>query len=511
MSHDKPPRESILIVDDALPNLRLLSEVLGRRGYKVRPASSGPLALQSARAAPPDLILLDITMPEMDGYAVCREIKADARLREVPVLFISALDATLDKVRAFEAGGLDYIPKPFHEEEVLARVEVHLALRRAQREILVANAALEERVAQRTAEIERLRAMLEIENDSLRQEVRDAQSFGELMGRSAALRHIVEQIDMVAPTDAGVLVTGESGTGKELAAREIHRRSARAERPFIKVNCAAVPRELFESEFFGHVKGAFTGAIKERAGRFLAAHGGTLLLDEVGEIPLEMQSKLLRVLQEGEFEPVGDERTVKVDVRMVAATNRDLRAESAAGRFRQDLYFRLNVFPVEMPPLRARPEDIGLLASHFLARAAKKHGRPEPPLRKSHLAELCAYDWPGNIRELQSVIERAVIVCRDGELRFDLPRLAADWGGAATTGGAAAGPVPVAAPVDGAGASVASEEEVRRRERENLRAALERTGWRVAGRGGAAELLGIPATTLSSRMQRLGLSRGKKG
>jgi len=503
MTQEKPPRESILIIDDALPNLRLLSEVLSRRGYKVRPASSGQLALQSARAAPPDLILLDITMPEMDGYAVCRELKAEARLKDVPVLFISALDATLDKVRAFQAGGLDYIPKPFQEEEVLARVEVHLALRRARREILLANAALEERVAERTAEIERLRRVLEIENDFLRQEVREAQSFGELIGQSAALRHVIEQIDMVAPTSAGVLVTGESGTGKELAAREIHQRSARARRPFIKVNCAAVPRELFESEFFGHVKGAFTGAVKERAGRFLAADGGTLLLDEVGEIPLEMQSKLLRVLQEGEFEPVGEERTVKVDVRIVAATNRDLRAEAAAGRFRQDLYFRLNVFPVEMPPLRARPEDIGLLAARFLAGAAKKHGRPEPPLRKSHLEKLREYDWPGNIRELQSVIERAVIVCRDGELRFHLPRAPVARGAEPPV---PAGAAPLPAPGGDGGAPVASEEEVRRRERENLRAALERTGWRVSGRGGAAELLGIPASTLASRMQRLGLT-----
>lgn len=501
-----PSRETILVVDDAVANLRLLSDLLGGQGYKVRPAASGLLALQAARATPPDLVLLDISMPGMDGYEVCQALKADERLRSIPVLFISALDATLDKVRAFQAGGLDYIPKPFQAEEVLARVSVHLALRDAQRQLLRANEALEERVAQRTAEIERLRRMLEIENDYLREELRESQAFGDLIGASEALRQVLGQIALVAPTDASVLITGESGTGKELAAREIHGRSARAHRPLIKVNCAAVPRDLFESEFFGHVKGAFTGAVKDRAGRFFAANGGTLFLDEVGEIPLEMQSKLLRVLQEGEYEPVGDERTVRVDVRVVAATNRDLRAEAEAGRFRQDLYFRLSVFPVELPPLRERADDIGLLAAHFLARAAKKHGRPEPPLRRHHIDQLRAYDWPGNIRELQSVIERAVIIWREGELQFHLPRSTRAPVTAAAPA-ASAGQPPTASMVV-AGASVLREEDVRSRERENLRAALDRTGWKVSGAGGAAELLGISASTLASRIKRLGLRSG---
>src|SRR4051794_24652974 len=271
------------------------------------------------------------------------------------------------------------------------------------------------------AEIEALRKRLELENEYLREEVTQAGAFGELIGQSPALEAVARQIELVAPTDSAGLILGESGTGKGLVAREIHRRSQRASKPLVKVNCAAVPRELYESEFFGHVRGAFTGALRDRAGRFELADHGTLFLDEVGEIPLELQAKLLRVLQEGELERVGEERTRRVDVRLVAATNRDLRAEAEAGRFRRDLYYRLSVFPVEPPPLRKRKEALPLLADHFLHMSARKVGRPKPPLTLANVQRLQQYDWPGNVRELQHVIERAVITAGRGSLAIELP------------------------------------------------------------------------------------------
>jgi transcriptional regulator with GAF, ATPase, and Fis domain len=254
-------------------------------------------------------------------------------------------------------------------------------------------------------EIERLRARLELENVYLRDEVKAASSFGDIVGASAALRAVLEQVELVGPTDANVLNLGESGTGKELVARAIHERSRRRDGPMIRVNCASVPRELFESEFFGHVRGSFTGAVRDRAGRFELARGGTLFLDEVGEIPLDMQGKLLRAIQERTFERVGEERPRTADLRLIAATNRDLKAEVAGGRFRPDLYYRLGVFPIEIPPLRARPEDVPPLAAHFLRQACRRLGIPERRLDRHQIAALQGYSWPGNIRELQNVIE----------------------------------------------------------------------------------------------------------
>jgi transcriptional regulator with GAF, ATPase, and Fis domain len=343
------------------------------------------------------------------------------------------------------------------------------------------------------AQIEQLRARLEMENEYLREEVTRAGAFGELIGQGPALGAVARQIDLVAPTDAAVLILGESGTGKELVARELHRRSKRAGRPLVKVNCAAVPRELYESEFFGHAKGAFTGALRDRAGRFELADGGTLFLDEVGEIPLELQAKLLRVLQEGELERVGEERTRKVNVRLIAATNRDLRAEAEAGRFRHDLYYRLSVFPVELPPLRKRVEDIPLLAEHFLAHSARRLGRPRLRLTLANVQQLQQYPWPGNVRELQHVIERAVITADGTRLAIDLPARAGPTGESAASHVLAAD-------------SVLTDAEVRRLEADNIRAALKRAGGKVSGPGGAAELLGIKPTTLASRIKALGLS-----
>jgi transcriptional regulator with GAF, ATPase, and Fis domain len=340
-------------------------------------------------------------------------------------------------------------------------------------------------------EIDRLRAKLEQENEYLREEVRGG-DYGDIVGSSSALRRLMEQIELVARTDATVLIQGESGTGKELIARAIHEKSARAGRPLVRVNCAAVPRELFESEFFGHVRGAFTGAARDRAGRFALADGGTLFLDEVGEIPIELQSKLLRVLQEGQFEPVGDDRTQSADVRIIAATNRSLDNDSTATRFRPDLYYRLSVFPIQMPPLRERREDIPELALHFLASASKRFGLPPATLKQRHVQELQAYDWPGNIRELQNVVERAVITSQGRDLEFELH---------------AASNVP-AITVPTETERIYTEAEMKTFERDNLLRALEATDWKVGGEGGAAKLLGMKPTTLASRMKVMRIARG---
>jgi transcriptional regulator with GAF, ATPase, and Fis domain len=346
-------------------------------------------------------------------------------------------------------------------------------------------------------EINRLREQLEMENAYLREEVNQELAFGEIVGHSPALNQALMQIHMVAPTGATVLIQGESGTGKELIARAIHERSARRARPLIKVNCASIPRELFESEFFGHVKGSFTGAVRDRAGRFQLADGGTLFLDEVGEIPLELQSKLLRVLQEGEYERVGDERTRRVDARLIAATNRDLNREVAVGRFRQDLYYRLAVFPIEVPPLRERRGDIPSLVDHFVDLVCRRLKIPKPRFAPSQLQLLQNYDWPGNIRELQNVIERSVILARGGALRFDdLPRAAS------TT--KAGPPIVKTDPAD-----VLTVAEMRRRDRANILAALERTGGKIYGPGGAAELLGVKGTTLATRIKALKIKKGE--
>jgi transcriptional regulator with GAF, ATPase, and Fis domain len=355
-------------------------------------------------------------------------------------------------------------------------------------------------------EIESLRARIEKENDYLRDEVATARGAGELIGDSSKLRHVMQQVRRVAPTDATVLVTGESGTGKELVARAIHAYSDRSERPLITVNCGAIPETLFEAEFFGHVKGAFTGALKDRPGRFELADRGTLFLDEIGEVPWTMQAKLLRVLQEQEVERVGDSKTLHVNVRIIAATNRDLAAEVAAGRFRADLFYRLHVFPLELPALRARPDDIEPLAMHFARLAARRMRRPVPALDPSSLQHLLTYAWPGNVRELQNAVERAVILWQGGPLYIE------------------AGPLrrhvsplseeiaPTISMTDDLGASTTGPRQpirarLRRLERDAILAALAETGGRVFGAGGAAELLGMKPTTLASRIITLDIPR----
>ncbi|HEY8520341.1 MAG TPA: sigma 54-interacting transcriptional regulator [Gammaproteobacteria bacterium] len=341
----------------------------------------------------------------------------------------------------------------------------------------------------------RLREELERERDYLREEVQVSMNFGRIIGESPALKKMLARIEAVAQTSASVLVEGESGTGKELVAHVIHARSPRANGPLVKVNCASIPRELFESEFFGHVKGAFTGAHRDRVGRFKLADGGTIFLDEVGEIPLELQGKLLRVLQESEYERVGDDQTHTVDVRVIAATNRDLERAVEEGKFREDLYYRLSVFPIEVPPLRERGDDVIQLASHFLERTCQEFGHPPLTLSKQQAALLKRYDWPGNVRELKNVIERAVILSRGKVLRLDLAM--ADILNAPRD----------ERPEAPADKRVLTERELRELERNNMIAALELANWRVSGPDGAAALLGVKPTTFADRMRKFNIVR----
>jgi PAS domain S-box-containing protein len=345
----------------------------------------------------------------------------------------------------------------------------------------------------------RLREELERERDYLREEVQVSMNFGRIIGESAALQKMLARLEAVAQTSASVLIHGESGVGKELVAHVIHARSPRSQGPLVKVNCASIPHELFESEFFGHVKGAFTGAHRDRVGRFQLADGGTIFLDEVGEIPLDLQSKLLRVLQESEYERVGDDRTHAVDVRVIAATNRDLEVAVNEGRFREDLYYRLSVFPIEVPPLRERGDDVVQIASHFLERTCQEFGHRPLTLSKQQAALLKRYEWPGNIRELKNVIERAVILSRGKVLRLDL-----------AMSDILSAPAEQEARADNGGGQLLTESAMRELERNNTLLALRLADWRVSGPNGAAKLLGVKPTTLADRMRKFGLSKPRQ-
>lgn len=347
-------------------------------------------------------------------------------------------------------------------------------------------------------EIARLKDELQRERDYLREEVNVALRFGDIVGDSPAIKQVLARIEAVSSTNASVLIVGESGVGKELVARAIHTRSPRREKSMVRVNCASIPRELFESEFFGHVKGAFTGAHRDRIGRFQLADGGTIFLDEVAEIPMELQGKLLRVLQEGEYERVGEDKTRSVDVRVIAATNRDLKAEVQARRFREDLYYRLSVFPIDVPPLRERQQDILPLTRHFLKRAFQDLDRKPLALTRSQAEALEKYEWPGNIRELHNVIERSVILTRGDRLRLDLAMSTSVRAGLEES------------TLDNEGRSKTdfmTADELRQLERENIIAALEHADWKVSGRGGAAELLGIKPSTLTYQIKSMGIRK----
>lgn len=375
MSAPPSKKPSILLVDDTPTNLEILVQVFDKQGYEVFVATDGESALEQVPSTQPDLILLDVMMPGLDGFETCLRLKANPSTTDIPVIFMTALAETNDKVKGFQTGAVDYVTKPIQHEEVLARVNTHLNLRSLQQH-------LEQRVTERTAElqsalneVEQLKAQLQAENTYLREEIRLEHNFDDIISRGKPLKTVLTQIEQVAPTDASVLILGESGTGKELIARAVHNRGKRSHRPLVKVNCASLPSTLIESELFGHEKGAFTGALAKKIGRFELADKGTIFLDEIGEMPLDLQAKLLRVLQEGEFERLGNPHTTKVDVRVIAATNRPLEQAVKTGNFREDLYYRLNVFPITSPPpSRSKRRHWG--ASHtFLKKVFRKNGK----------------------------------------------------------------------------------------------------------------------------------------
>jgi len=399
----------ILIVDDVPANLSALSDTLEPEGYEILVARSGPKALETAARAQPDLILLDVMMPGLDGYETCRRLKANERTRGIPVIFLTVHDEVERVVEGFRAGGVDYVGKPFQTEELLSRIQTHL-------KIHFLSLELERKNEQLQAEVnERRRAEAEVRTLARREAA--PWGLGALVGQSASMHRMIEEIrKLLQFTSVHVLITGESGTGKELVARAIHFEGPTARGPFVAVNCSAIPEELAESCFFGHVKGAFTNAVQERAGYFEQADGGTLFLDEVGDLPPSLQGNLLRVLEDGLVAPVGSSQTKHVTFRVLSATNVDLQPEIEAKRFRADLYFRLNGFSLALPALREHKEDLPLLACHFLERLATEMGMRPPALTPNALAALAAYDYPGNVRELKNLIERALIESGGGQI-----------------------------------------------------------------------------------------------
>ncbi|HEY1478321.1 MAG TPA: sigma-54 dependent transcriptional regulator [Chthoniobacterales bacterium] len=466
-------KNSLVCVIDDEPSIRgSVSNLLRSAGLKVQAFASAQEFLIDRPREAVSCLVLDVQLPGISGLDLQQELgNGDA---QIPIIFMTGYGDIPMTVRAMKAGAIEFLTKPFRDEDLLSAVD---------------------QAIQRGHQIEQLKNKRTQKQPSPEDELRREIGLPEMVGKSTALRHLLQQVETVAPSDSTVLILGETGTGKELIARAVHQRSRRRDKALIRVNCTSIPKELFESEFFGHVKGAFTGAIKDRAGRFEAAAGGTLFLDEVGEIPLELQSKLLRVLQEKSYERVGEEKTRRADVRIVAATNRDLKKEVAAGRFREDLYYRLNVFPLKVAALRERKEDIPLLATHFVELLAKELGCPKPKLTRGGIEILQGYDWPGNIRELRNVIERAVIFARGGALDFDVPGTGIDLTSFEPRD------------LDQAEPEYLTESEIRRRERENLFAVLQKTSWKIKGVDGAAELLGVKPNTLFARIEKMGLKR----
>ena len=478
----------VLIVDDNTKNLQLLMSLFDQEGYQIHAAQDGEQALKKINAVLPDLILLDVMMPVMDGFTTCKQLKASRSTKDIPIIFLSARTESENIVKGFELGAVDYVTKPFQREEVLARAHTHLTLHRLQQQ-------LEDAVEKRTAElrkafkeIEALKEQLQTDNVYLRQEIKDAHNFANIIGGSGALKYVTDKIQQIAATDTTVLILGETGTGKELVARAIHDRSPRKNRPLIKVDCTTLPSSLVESELFGHEKGAFTGALAQRIGRFEIADGATIFIDEIGELPLQLQPKLLRVLQDGEFERVGNYQPIKTDIRVIAATNRNLEKEIKKGNFREDLWYRLNIFPIILPPLRDRKDDIPLLAQHFIEKLNKKMGKQIKSI-PAHFTELLeSYAWPGNVRELENIIERIMVTSIGGSLNltdlfefreFSHPRKA-------------------------------DSETLDEVEKIHIINVLVRCKWQIEGNDGAAKVLGINPSTLRFKMKKMEIQRPEK-
>jgi DNA-binding NtrC family response regulator len=481
----------VYVLDDDVSVREAVGSLIRSAGLSVRTFASAKEFLASLHKERPNCLVLDIRLPDISGFELQQELAS--KDIQIPIIFLTGHGDIPMSVRAIKAGALEFLTKPFDDDHLLDAIREAIA-----RHNKVGH-------AQRTSGEDDNRTDLVSGLDQpntagsprLNGHAKPVWTTCEIIGQSFALRQVLKQIEMVAPTDVTVLILGETGTGKELLARELHRRSRRKDRPLVPVNCACIPKDLYESEFFGHTKGAFTSAVKDRIGRIEAAAGGTLFLDEIGEIPLDLQSKLLRVLQEKCYERVGEDKTRRADVRIVAATNRDLKAEVKAGRFREDLYYRLNAFPIKAAPLREHKEDIPLLAEHFVDLLVKELGCQRPRLTQTGIATLQRYDWPGNIRELRSVIERAAIFAAGGALEFDL-----------SLGDSSAGPIPVAPRLgDKTDPEFLTDSEMQRLERENLFNVLEKTGWKIKGTDGAAELLGVKPTTLISRIEKMGLKR----
>jgi DNA-binding NtrC family response regulator len=441
----------VFIVDDDRHTRESLSNLIRSAGLSAQTFSSAQEFLAAERPKAPSCLLLDVQLPGLSGLDLQQEL-AKAGVR-TPIIFITGHGDIPTSVRAIKAGALEFLTKPLNREDLLRAIQQAIA-----------------------------------RDNIARQPNGDTgtHNFDEIVGTSAALTAVLKQVEVVAPTESTVLILGETGTGKELIARALHAASSRSRRPFVKLNCAAIPTGLLESELFGHEKGAFTGAIAQRIGRFELADGGTVFLDEVGEIPLELQPKLLRVLQEREFERLGSTRTLRTDARLIAATNRELQKMVEQRKFREDLFYRLNVFPICVPALRERPEDIPLLVNHFAQRFARRMNRTIETIPAETMAALTRYPWPGNIRELQNLIERAVIVSHGPVLQIPLQDLDNRTAPRRDNG---------------------KDQTLEAAERTHILAILKETRWVLGGARGAAARLGINRSTLQFRLKKLGIVR----
>jgi DNA-binding NtrC family response regulator len=463
MPEDNP---FVFVVDDDRSIRESLSHLIRSVGLNVQTFASAHAFLTSPRPDAPSCLVLDVQLPGLSGLDLQRELAKDDV--QIPIIFITGHGDIPMTVRAMKAGAVEFLTKPCRDDDLLDAIEQ--AISRG-RQLKPCN---NEPAGETPGGADALR--------------RD-RGFSEIVGHSAALRRVLTAVETVAPTDATVLLAGETGTGKELIARAIHTRSRRRANPFVTLNCAAIPAGLLESELFGHEKGAFTGAIGRRIGRFELAHRGTLVLDEVGDLPLELQPKLLRVLQERAFERLGSTRTVSTDARLIAATNTDLAQMVAEKHFRSDLYYRLHVFPIVMPPLRERREDIPLLVRYFVQKYARRLHKRIETIPAQAMAALMEYDWPGNIRELEHFIERSVILSRESELQPPLAEL------------------PPHMPPSAAANSANNSVTLRDVEREHILRTLEETRWVMGGSSGAAARLGLKRTTLQALVKRLGIDR----
>jgi DNA-binding NtrC family response regulator len=470
----------VYVVDDD-PSVREgVADLLASAGLKAKTFASGEEFLAAGRPKMPSCLVLDVNLPGLNGLELQKElIKSGA---QIPIIFLTGHGNIPMTVRAVKAGAVGFLTKPFDDEALLAAIRQTLTL--DGKEETRGEMSPVGNPEAMTAENALAYGRLPDQRLDLESEIGSACNFEDIVGNSAALRKVLDQVAIVTPTGSTVLLHGETGTGKELFARAIHNRSPRRERTFVRLNCAAIPSGLVESELFGHEKGAFTGALMQKRGRFEVADGGSLFLDEIGDISLDLQPKLLRALQEHEFERLGSTKTIHVDVRLIAATHRDLEAMIRNNQFREDLFYRLNVFPIEIPPLRERREDIPLLVHYFVARLARRMQKPIRTIPKQAMEELVSAPWPGNVRELENFLERCVIVTQGEELNVPSPELKRSQPGTAAP----------ASTFEGAG-------------RQAILEALKAAAGKISGTGGAAARLGLKRQTLENKIRKLNISK----